>query len=120
MNPEKTIVCDVDHTILFTENRDYENSVPNELVCEKLREARRKGWRIVLYTARGMGRSGGDISKVSGEVESEIVRFCDKFSVPFDQLVIGKPWGRYYVDDKALRPDEFCKIDLDNTEEVPL
>lgn len=120
MIPEKTIVCDVDHTILFTKNRDYDNSIPNHAVCNKLREAKDSGWRIVLYTARGMGRSGGNISLVAEEVKSEIIRFCEKFSVPFDELVVGKPWGRYYVDDKALRPDEFANLDLNNIEEVPL
>lgn len=120
MTPEKTIVCDVDHTILFTENRDYDNSVPNHPVCDKLREAKSKGWKIILYTARGMGRSGGDIMSVAEDVRSEITCFCDRFSVPFDELVIGKPWGRYYVDDKAIRPDEFAELDLDNTEEIPL
>ena len=118
IDPKKTIVCDVDHTILFTTNRDYANSVPNLPVISKLKEARESGWRVVLYTARGMGRSGGNIELVKEEVVEEISSFCLKFSVPYDELVVGKPWGRLYVDDKAIRPDEFANLDLDSLKEV--
>jgi capsule biosynthesis phosphatase len=117
---EKTIVCDVDHTILFTHERDYDNSLPNHLVCEKLREAKKLGWYIILHTARGMGRSGGDIEKVRKEVVDEIIGFCDKYNVPFDELVLGKPWGRWYIDDKALRPDEFVNLDFKTVPEVEM
>lgn len=120
MKPEKTIVCDVDDTILFTTNRDYDNSVPNEPVCNKLREANEKGWKIILYTARGMGRSGGNIDLVANEVFGEIERFCWKFNIPFNEIQVGKPWARLYVDDKAIRPEEFSKIDLDNLPRVHL
>jgi capsule biosynthesis phosphatase len=117
---KKTIVCDVDDTILFTTNRDYNNSIPYEPVCQKLREAKKLGWRIVLHTARGIGRSGGNIDLVRSEVETEIVTFCNKYNVPFDELVLGKPWARYYVDDKALRPDEFANLDFNNIPEVSM
>lgn len=117
---KKTIVCDVDDTILFTKDRDYDNSVPNNVVCQKLREAKSLGWRIVLYTARGIGRSGGNIELVRDDVVEEITSFCSKYNVPFDELVIGKPWGRYYVDDKAIRPDEFVNLDLKNIPEVSM
>lgn len=120
MDPRKTIVCDVDHTILFTKDRDYDNSVPNEPVCAKLREAHEKGWTIILHTARGMGRSGGNILSVKDEVQKEIVDFCTKHMVPFDHLILGKPWARYYVDDKGIRPDEFADLELDDVTEAPM
>jgi len=113
MDPRKTIVCDVDHTILFTKDRDYENSIPNKPVCDKLREAYESGWEIILFTARGMGRSNGDIESVREEVTREIKSFCSRFDVPYSQIILGKPWAAMYIDDKGLRPDEFANIDLD-------
>lgn len=109
----RTMVIDVDDTILVTTNRDYANSVPKEDVVSKLREAREKGWHIILFTARGMGRSNGDIESVREEVTREIESFCSRFCVPYDEIMLGKPWAAMYVDDKGLRPDEFANIDLD-------
>ena len=106
------MVIDVDDTILVTKNRDYDNSVPVLPVIEKLREARSLGWHIILFTARGMGRSNGNIESVREEVTQEIESFCSRFDVPYDEIMLGKPWAAMYVDDKGLRPDEFAKIDL--------
>ena len=108
----KTMVIDVDDTILVTKNRDYDNSVPVLPVIEKLREARSLGWHIILFTARGMGRSNGNIESVREEVTREIESFCSRFDGPYDEIMLGKPWAAMYVDDKGLRPDEFAKIDL--------
>jgi capsule biosynthesis phosphatase len=105
---KKTIVFDVDDTILTTENRDYANSKPKEEVVKGLRALKEAGWYIILQTARGMGRSNGDIESVRVQVTREIEEFCSKYDVPFDELLLGKPWAAWYVDDKALRPDEFA------------
>ena len=105
---KKTIVFDVDDTILTTVNRDYANSQPKAEVVEGLRELKKAGWYIILQTARGMGRSGGDIDSVREQVTHEITSFCEKFDVPYDMLLLGKPWAAYYVDDKAMRPEEFA------------
>ena len=111
---EMTIVIDVDDTILTTENRDYPNSKPIVQVIEKLREARSKDWRIILHTARGMGRSNGNIELVREAVIDEITSFCCKWNIPYDEIIIGKPWAAMYVDDKAVTPMEFATMDLDN------
>jgi capsule biosynthesis phosphatase len=97
---------------LFTENRDYDNSLPNVPVVEGLRKLKDKGWKVILMSARGMGRSNGDIASVSEEVKAEIKKFVEKYNVPCDDIILGKPWASYYIDDKAIRPDEFVeKID---------
>ena len=112
MDPTNVIVTDVDDTILFTENRDYDNSLPNVPVVEGLRKLKDKGWKVILMSARGMGRSNGDIASVSEEVIAEIEKFVEKYNVPCDDIILGKPWASYYIDDKAIRPDEFVeKID---------
>ncbi len=108
------MVIDVDDTILTTVNRDYANSRPIAGVVDKLREARSKGWHIILYTARGMGRSNGHIELVEDEVVHEIASFCAEWNVPYDELMVGKPWAAMYVDDKAVTPKQFANIDLDN------
>jgi capsule biosynthesis phosphatase len=107
-DPKKTIVVDVDDTILTTVNRDYANSQPKEEVIVGLRKLKEAGWRIVLHTARGQGRSGGNIDLVREDVTREIEVFCAKYDVPYDELILGKVWASYYIDDRALRPEEFA------------
>jgi len=108
-DPTKTIVFDVDDTILTTQNRDYKNSEPVMEVIVGMREMKEKGWTIILHTARGMGRSNGNIESVRQEVIEEIECFCTKYDVPFDSIQIGKPWAAYYVDDKAMTPTQFAE-----------
>jgi hypothetical protein len=55
-----------------------------------------------------MGRSNGNIEAVREEVTNEITSFCAKYDIPYDELLLGKPWAAYYVDDKAMRPEEFA------------
>jgi capsule biosynthesis phosphatase len=107
-NPRNTIVFDVDDTILKTQDRDYENSRPKMEVVEGMRALKKAGWRIVLHTARGQGRSGGNIETVRDQVTKEIQDFCKKFQVPYDELILGKVWAHLYVDDKAMKPEEFA------------
>jgi capsule biosynthesis phosphatase len=107
-DPKKTAIFDIDDTILTTINRDYANSQPKTEVIKGLRALKEAGWFIYLYTARGMGRSNGDIGSVADEVFEEIEGFCRKFDVPYDAIQIGKPYGAVYVDDKAMRPEEFA------------
>ena len=105
---KKTIVFDVDGTILETPGRDYANSQPKVEVVVGMRALKEAGWTIILMTARGMGRSNGDIESVRAQVEGEITEFCAKYDVPYDVLLLGKPWAAYYIDDRALRPEEFA------------
>ena len=107
-DPNKTIVVDIDNTILTTINRDYDNSQPMMEVIVGLRELKKAGWRIVLHTARGQGRSNGNIDLVREDVTREVETFCSKYDVPFDELILGKVWASYYIDDRALRPEEFA------------
>ena len=107
MTNKKVIVFDVDDTILTTQNRDYENSKPINEVIDGMRKLKADGWTIVLHTARGMGRSNGNIEKVCGQVRKEITSVCKKYNVPYDELILGKTWASFYVDDKAMLPKDF-------------
>ena len=42
-----------------------------------------------------------------------ILDWLKKHDVPYDELHVGKPWaeaGGFYVDDRAIRPDEFVSL----------
>ena len=107
--PNKTVVFDIDETILTTKYRDYVNSEPIKPVVEKMEILKQHGWKIVLHTARGMGRSEGNIEDVYTEVEKEIKHSLEKHQIPYDELILGKTWAALYVDDKAMTPEMFVE-----------
>lgn len=104
----KVIVFDIDETILTTKNRDYANSKPIKSVVEKIKNLKNLGWRVVLHTSRGMGRSN-NIDDVAKEVEKEIKYSLKKHQIPYDELILGKTWAALYVDDKAMTPEMFVE-----------
>lgn len=112
----KRIIFDVDDTITFTENGDYKNSRPNLPLIEKLKEYKNAGYEIVLFTSRNMRTYNGNVGKITANTLPIIITWLEKHNVPFDEIHVGKPWcgtEGFYVDDKAIRPDEFVNLTHD-------
>ena len=112
MNNNK-IIIDLDDTICSTKNGDYENSIPKEKVIKKIKDYKNLGFEIVIYTSRNMRTYKGNVDLIKANTLPIIIRWLEKFDVPYDQIIIGKPWpsyGGFYVDDKAIRPDEFVNL----------
>ena len=107
------IIIDLDDTICSTKNGDYENSIPKEKVIKKIKDYKNLGFEIVIYTSRNMRTYKGNVDLIKANTLPIIIRWLEKFDVPYDQIIIGKPWpsyGGFYVDDKAIRPDEFVNL----------
>ena len=112
MNKNK-IIIDLDDTICSTKNGDYENSIPKEKVIKKIKDYKNLGFEIIIYTSRNMRTYKGNVDLIKANTLPIIIRWLEKFDVPYDQIIIGKPWpsyGGFYVDDKAIRPDEFVNL----------
>lgn len=109
----KRIIIDLDETICFTVNGNYIESTPNTLVIEKMHEYRKLGFEIVVNTSRNMRTYDANIGKININTLPIIIEWLNKYNVPYDEIYIGKPWcgfDGFYVDDKAIRPDEFIKF----------
>lgn len=109
----KRLIMDLDETICSTQNSDYSNSMPKTDVIEKLREFKALGFEIVISTSRNMRTHEGNIGKITAITLPVIIEWLNKHDVPFDEIYVGKPWcghEGFYVDDKAIRPDEFIKL----------
>ena len=106
----KRLIMDLDDTICSTSKGDYENSMPNQLVVEKLNKYRNEGFEIVIHTSRNMRTYKGNVGKINIHTLPNIINWLNKNDVPFDEIIIGKPWcgfEGFYVDDKSIRPSEF-------------
>jgi len=119
LDPKKTIVVDVDDTILTTENRDYPNSVPNKPLIEKINKLFNTDWTVIYFSARGHVSFNNDAYHVEGEVYPIMEQWMVDNNVQYDHLILGKPIAAYYIDDKAIRPDEFLELNLDEDKEYP-
>ncbi len=117
----KNIVVDLDGTLTIDCDVDYKNKPLRADVVKKLREYKRAGFYITISTSRGMRTYNGDIGKINMHVLPDIIEWLKKNKVPYDSVLIGKPWcgfDGFYVDDKAIRPSEFAGMSYEEIREL--
>ena len=105
----KRIIVDIDDTLCTVINRDFINAIPYQDVIDKVNEYYDKGYEIVISTARGQNscKTPEEMQEKYFKVTKE---WLDKAGVKYHKLEIGyKQNADMYVDDKAIRPDEFIK-----------
>lgn len=115
---DKVLVMDIDGTICESRNpgESYLDVKPIEGVVSKLLEYRENKFYIILCTARQMRTHQGNIGRINAITAKVLFEWLDMHSIPYDEVHFGKPWcGQkgFYVDDKAIRPDEFEKLSYD-------
>lgn len=116
MNTSKRLIVDLDNTISFTIKGDYVNSRPIKPTIDLLKKYHDDGWEIVINSSRNMRTYEGNVGKINIYTLPNIVNWLNKYEVPYDEIVVGKPWCGYdgfYIDDKAIRPSEFHNMSLD-------
>ena len=109
----KRLIFDLDDTLCTTQNGDYGNAQPITEVIEKLRDYHRQGFTIVINTSRNMRTYQGNIGAINKNTLPIIIDWLGRHDIPYDELYVGKPWcgfEGFYVDDKAIRPDELVKL----------
>lgn len=109
---ERVIVIDVDGTLCSTkkDGQQYGDVAPNRAVIAQLCAYKERGFHIIIATSRNMRTHQGNIGKICAETLPVLLAWLDQHGVPYDEVHVGKPWqgrGGFYVDDKAIRPDEF-------------
>ncbi|PKZ68381.1 capsular biosynthesis protein [Moraxella osloensis] len=109
----KRLIFDLDDTLCTTQNGDYANAQPITEVVEKLKEYHRQGFTIIINTSRNMRTYQGNIGAINKNTLPIIIDWLRRHDIPYDELYVGKPWcgfEGFYVDDKAIRPDELVKL----------
>lgn len=81
---------------------DYSTVDPIHENIEFLRMAKDRGAYIIIYTARRMKTHNGNISKVIEEIGNVTRDTLVKFNIPHDELIFGKPYAHFYIDDLAV------------------
>lgn len=117
----KRLVLDIDNTICITKDGDYLNSIPEKQVIKKINEYHKAGFEIVFFTSRNMKTHNKNLGKINALTLPIIIDWLKKHKIPYDEIHVGKPWcgtDGFYVDDKAIRPNEFIELDYQQILEI--
>ncbi len=117
----RSIVVDVDGTLcpIKDSSQSYADLEPYPEMLEALRRYRREGWNIVLFTSRNMNTFQGQLGRINAVTAPVMLAWLRRWDVPFDEILFGKPWPGhegFYVDDRAVRPDEFLRHSAEEIE----
>jgi len=97
------IYCfDLDGVICNTKKNFYESSKPNNKAIKKINDIYSKGHKIIIFTARFMGRSNENISLAKKRGYKLTYKQLKKWNVKFHKLIFGKPSFDYIIDDKSI------------------
>lgn len=118
-----SIVMDIDGTICPVKGADekYEDLIPFTDVIIKMNEYKKAGAKIILYTSRNVNTYRGNLGLINANTAKILLSWLDKWQIPYDEILYGKPWpgnNGFYVDDRAVRPDEFIKYGYDELIEI--
>jgi capsule biosynthesis phosphatase len=117
----KRLIVDLDGTITRHADDGYENAQPNVEVIEKLREYKSMGFEIAIHTSRNMRTHQGNVGRINVMTLPIAMEWLKRHDVPFDEIHVGKPWcgnDGFYIDDKAIRPDEFVDLSYDQIRKI--
>lgn len=109
------LVVDIDGTLcdIKTANQSYAELKPCLQIVGKLREYQGRGYRILLFTSRNMKTYNHNLGLINKHTAPVMLEWLEKWNIPYDEILFGKPWPRskgFYIDDRAIRPDEFLKL----------
>ncbi|MEI6796310.1 MAG: HAD hydrolase family protein [Methanomassiliicoccales archaeon] len=110
------IVIDLDGTLCEGSQNNYKDAIPNSEIIAKVREYKKRGFEIAIYTSRQMRTHDNNIGRICATTLPIIVEWLENNDVPYDEIVVGKPWcGNmgFYVDDRTIRPSEFEKLEYE-------
>jgi capsule biosynthesis phosphatase len=108
---KETIVFDLDGTLceITGGGIEYFSAKPKMDVITRLNSFHNLGWKVVIYTARGMTTNKGDVQRCESLYRHWTEQWLKKYGVQYDELIFGKPAGDLYVDDKGVSVNDFAQ-----------
>ena len=97
----KKIFCfDLDGVICQTKKNYYSKAKPIKKSIKLINDLYYKGYKIIIFTARFMGRSNQNQKKAKKKGYKMTYNQLKKWGLNFHKLELGKPSFDVYVDDK--------------------
>ena len=116
MSKQKTIAFDLDDVLCFRP-KGYEHLGPSKYnYCYPIEENVQlvnslydEGYKIVVYTARGMSQFNGNVTEIYSQLYSQTIKQLNSWGLKYHQLVMGKIHYDVLIDDKVLNSYEIDK-----------
>ena len=99
---KKTICFDIDNVLCTTKNSKYRSSKPKILVIKKVNELYDKGYKIIFFTSRFMGRTNNNKKKAYSLGFQLTTNQLKKWKVKYHKLIMGKPSYDLIIDDLSI------------------
>jgi ribonucleotide monophosphatase NagD (HAD superfamily) len=103
----KTYVFDIDGTVCTFTNGKYEEAKPLTERINKINKLYDAGNTIIFFTARGMGRTENNSNEAIRMFFDMTLSQLEKWGAKFHRLMLGKPAGDFYIDDKGINDGDF-------------
>lgn len=96
---------DLDGTICKTKKSDqsYEDVEPIPGMVEFLQQLHNDGHYIIIMTARNMATLNNNLGKIIAIQSPIVINWLQKYNIPYDELIFGKPNADYFIDDKGVK-----------------
>ena len=103
---QKVLAFDIDGVICQTIGNDYKNSKPNKKAIEKINHLYDTGNKIIVFTARFMGRTNNNYQEAYQLGYKFTLNQLKSWNLKFNELILGKPSFDLLIDDKAFNYDK--------------
>ena len=103
---KKRFVFDLDNTLVTfpTVKGDYTTVKPISKTINYLRNLKKEGHHIIIYTARRMRTHGSNVGAIIADIGEITINTLKEFDIPYDELFFGKPYAHFYIDDLMINP----------------
>ena len=119
MNKQKIIAFDLDDVICFRPTgyedlgpEKYSYCQPYEETIQLVNSLYDDGYKIIIYTARGMSQFSGNIVEIYSKLYKQTNDQLKSWEVKYHQLVMGKIHYDVLIDDKSLNSYDINKEDI--------
>lgn len=98
------LAIDLDNTICENKKsgQEYSDVLPMKDAVETLKTFRNRGYYIIIFTARNMRTFEGNVGKINKFQAPIIIDWLQRWEIPYDELVLGKPHVDFLIDDKGI------------------
>jgi phosphatidate phosphatase PAH1 len=102
-------IVDIDGTICSQTDGDYTKALPIVNRINKINKLYDEGHQIIYFTARGMGRYQNDANLARARFYQITELQLKMWGCKYHELILGKPSGDYYIDDKGIDANDFFR-----------
>ena len=112
------IAIDLDGTIctLKQKHETYADVQVKAGAAAFIKDLRANGHYLIIQTARNMATCESNLGKLMKNVGKVTLEWLEKNEIEYDEIYFGKPNAHIYIDDRALRFEDWSKLSYEKLE----